>query len=132
MILVQGGTASSQNVMLSSGIETLSHEEADTSIPLHVLDVLKEGRIKTIDVHCADMNILVMLMDLVANNQRISTEKSISIVKTGNVRRKKPTLRKKLISSIMLAVLDMNRRIGFHNFTGADWGSKLVGISKEC
>ena len=96
--------------MLSSGIETHSYdEEADTSIPLHVLDVLKEGRIKTTDVHCADMDILVMLMDLVANNQRISTEKSISIVKTGNVG-KKANFTKKMISSIMLAVLDMNRQ----------------------
>ena len=42
MILVQGGTASSQNVMLSSGIETHSHEEADNLVPLYVLDVLKK------------------------------------------------------------------------------------------
>ena len=40
------------------------HEEADTVIPLHVIDTLRSGlAIKNADVHC---DIIILLMDLLA------------------------------------------------------------------
>ena len=41
-----------------------SHEEADTLIPLHVLDSLKESTAKEVHVRCSDTDVFILLMDL--------------------------------------------------------------------
>ena len=44
-----------------------NHEEADTMIPLHVLDVIRETKLKNTDVWSPDTDVLILLIDLVAN-----------------------------------------------------------------
>ena len=41
---------------------THSHEEADTVIPLHVLDVLRDNSMKSVDVHCGDVDIIMLVV----------------------------------------------------------------------
>jgi len=48
-------------------MKTHNHEEADTIIPLHVIDTHSCSRLNTIDVWCPDTDVLILLMDLVAN-----------------------------------------------------------------
>ena len=57
LIVVQGGLASSKNCQLSDEVQTHSYEEADTLIPLHVIDTLRNGLPKIVDVHCGDTDI---------------------------------------------------------------------------
>ena len=58
---------------------THSHEEADTVIPLHVLDALHDNSMKSVDVHCGDADIIMLHIDLVAHDRhgegKVSVEK---------------------------------------------------------
>ena len=49
-------------------VATHSHGEAETLIPLHVLESLRTNTMKQIDVHCGDTDVLLLLIDLVAHN----------------------------------------------------------------
>ena len=50
-------------------IHNHQHEEADTLIPMHVLDASKtDGDIRDIDVYSPDTDIFVLSIDLVTNN----------------------------------------------------------------
>ena len=109
-------------------LKTHSHEEADTLIPLHVRDICDCGTMKYVDVHCADTDILLLLIDLVANEQHGRMNK-ISMVKMG-------TFKGNSSIDVLERVTALGRErakglVGFHNFTGADWGGKFVGITKE-
>ena len=57
---------SNRSALLQDDMKTHNHEEADTMVPLHVLDIIRESRFKTIDVWSPDTDVLV-LMDFVAN-----------------------------------------------------------------
>ena len=46
---------------------THGHEDADTMIPLHVVDIARESKLRTIDVWSPDTDVLVFLIDLAAN-----------------------------------------------------------------
>ena len=46
---------------------THDHEEADIMIPLHVVDVVRGSKLRTIDVWSPDTDVLVLLIDLAAN-----------------------------------------------------------------
>ena len=50
----QGQQARGSNCDVSPDIATHSHEEANTLIPLHVLDSLRTNTMRQIDVHCGD------------------------------------------------------------------------------
>ena len=67
LIVVHGTQARGKNCVVSPSVSTHSHEEADMLIPLHVIDSLSTCTMKEIDVFCADTDVLVLLMDLVAN-----------------------------------------------------------------
>ena len=54
LIVVQGQQARGSNCDVSPDIATHSHEEANTLIPLHVLDSLRTNTMRQIDVHCGD------------------------------------------------------------------------------
>ena len=43
------------------------HEEADTLIPLHVIDCLRDNTFKEVHVRCSDTDVFVLLMDLASN-----------------------------------------------------------------
>ena len=82
VVVVQGGIARSNILEVSEHLKTHSHEEADTPIPLHILDIYDSGTMKYVDVHCADTDILLLLIDLVANEQHGRMNK-IPMVKMG-------------------------------------------------
>ena len=85
---------------------------------------------KEIDVFCADTDVLVLLMDLVANGYHGPMTK-LNFVKTG----KKGSSGKDVIDVIervqSIGMQKARGMIGLHNFSGADWGGKYVGITKE-
>ena len=103
------------------------HEEADTQIPLHVLHSIKDCAFRNIVVVSPDTDVLVLLMDLAANghlgaltNLTFQTGKG---TKFRNI---------DVIDRVRSIGIDKSKAlIGLHNFTGADWGGKFVGISKK-
>ena len=50
--------------LIDFGLKEHTHEEADTQIPLHVLDIVKRSSTIKVDVWSPDS--LILLMDLVA------------------------------------------------------------------
>ena len=52
---------------LTDVMSTHSHEEADTLIPLHVLHAIGTSTVRDIDVWSPDNDVLILLLDLVAN-----------------------------------------------------------------
>ena len=51
---------------LDMGLQSHSHEEADTLIPLHILRTLNESTYKHIDVYSPVTDVLVLLLNLVS------------------------------------------------------------------
>ena len=47
---------------------THGHEEVDTMIPLHVVDIVRESKLRTIDVWSPYTDLRVLLIDLAAND----------------------------------------------------------------
>ena len=93
---------------------------------MHVLDASKtDGDIRDIDVYSPDTDIFVLLIDLVANN---NIEGNLNFI-TG----KGKSRRRINIHAMSNAIgLEKSRGlIGFHAFTGADWGGKFATITKN-
>ena len=113
--------------LLPEDMATHNHEEADTMIPLHVPDVLRETKLKDIDVWSPDTDVLILLIDLVAhghlgefNNLRFLTGK-------------RAKYRAFDVPDRVSAIGTERDKglIGLHHFTGADWGGKFVRLSKK-
>eukprot|EP00794_Sanderia_malayensis_P001433 gene1433-1577_t len=62
-------TYSNQNGAFGDAIANHSHEEADTLIPLHVIDAFNQIPQSSVDVRSPDTNVFIILMDLCARNQ---------------------------------------------------------------
>ena len=60
-----------------------SHEEADTLIPLHVINSLEESTAKEVHVRCSDTDVFILLMDLAANNHLGALTKLVMLAGTG-------------------------------------------------
>lgn len=112
---------------LTDVMSTHNHEEADTLIPLHVLHAIGTSTVRNIDVWSPDTDVLILLLDLVANG-RLGTFTKLQLL-TG----KGKNHRSINIPERVRAIGQEKCRglIGLHNFTGADWGGKFVGISKK-
>lgn len=118
---------SNRQNLLPEDMTTHNHEEADTMIPLHVLDVLRETKQKDIDVWSPDTDVLILLIDLVAcghlgefANLRFLTGKGAKY--------------RAIDIPDRVSAIGAERAkglIGLHHFTGADWGGKFVGLSKK-
>ena len=70
-LIVVYGTSTFVNypVLFHPNIHNHQHEEADTLIPMHVLDASKtDGDMRDIDVYSPDTDIFVLLIGLVTNN----------------------------------------------------------------
>ena len=92
-----------------------------TLIPLHVLDSLRTNTMKRIDVHCGDTDVLLLLIDLVANNHHGAMTK-LNFVRTG---------KKSKDAMYVIDIIGRVQEIGaskakglirLHNFSGADRG----------
>ena len=125
-VVVVYGTAAYANKpnVFSVHVGEHSHEEADTLIPLHVLDA-SNSNVCDIDVHSPDTDVLIYLMDLMSNN---SLPGKLHFV-TG----KGKSERTIDIRERCRAVGNEKSRglLGLHAFSGADWGGKFAGISKN-
>ena len=125
LIVVQGKQARGSNCLVSNNVVTHSHEEADTLKPLHILDTLHECTMKTVNVLCADTDVFLLLMDLVANNLHGVMTK-INFIRIGNKGSNEKSIN--IIERVNVVGIKKSRGlVGFHNFTGADWGGKFVG-----
>ena len=115
-------------------IELHTHEEADTLIPQQVLACMDEYAgleiPLEIDVSSPDTDVLTYTADLDAKGHLKENTKLRFI--TG--KKTKNTCKRVIDVRERVKVLGRSKAkalIGFHNFTGADWGGKFVGISKQ-
>ena len=96
-------------------------------IPLHVSDAIGDSTLRYIDVWSPDIDVLILLVYLVAHGRLVAFTKLNLLTGKGDKYRS---------INIHERVTIIGREkcqglIGFHNFTGADWGRKFVGISKK-
>ena len=103
------------------------HEEADTQIPLHVLNCIKDSAYRHIVVESLDTDVLILLMDLVACGH-LGTLTSLEF-HTGKGKKFRKIDVVERVNSI--GVRRSRGLIGLHNFTGTDWGGRFVRVSKK-
>jgi len=107
--------------------ENHTHEEADTLIPNQVLASLSENAYRDVFVWSPDTDVLVLLLHLVSSCHLGSQTHLKFLTGTGSKFREIDVIeRMEAIGSNKCQGL-----LGFHNFSGADWGGKFVGISKK-
>ena len=107
--------------------ENHTHEEADTLIPHQVLALIAENDWREVCVWSPDTNVLTILLDLASRGRLgFKTRLKFSTGKATKYREIDVVEQVHAIGSLKSQGL-----IGFHNFTGADWGGKFVGISKK-
>ena len=124
VVVVKGTTVQiNQPHSLAESMSTHNHEEADTMIPLHVIDAIGDSTLKDIDLWSPGTDELILLMDLVTHGRLGAFTKLNFLTETGDKNR---------LINIRERVSVIGREkcqglIGFHNFTGADSGGKFVG-----
>lgn len=107
--------------------EVHDHEEADTLIPHQVLASANETTGREICVWSPDTDVLTLLLDLVARDRLGAHSRLLFLTGKGTKQRQ---------IDVIGRVKAIGRRkcqglIGLHNFSGADWGGKFIGISKK-
>ena len=103
------------------------HEEADTLIPHQVLASVAEGGWREICVWSPDTDDLTLLLDLVSHD-RLGPQTRLNFL-TG-----KGTKYREIDVVERMRVIGRRKcqgLIGMHNFSGADWGGKFVGVTKK-
>ena len=106
---------------------THGHEEADTMIPLHAVDIVRGSKLRTIDVWSPDTDVLILRIDLGANDH-LGVLTTFRLL-TGKVAKYRAIdVRDRVVA---LGPEKSRGLIGLHNFTGADWGGKFVGVPKK-
>lgn len=113
--------------ILEEDFQTHGHEEADSQIPLHVLHCINDCAFRHVVVASPDTDVLVLLLDLGAHGRLGSLTTLEFHTGKGNKFRK---------IDVMERVRSIGRPhcqglIGIHNFSGADWGGKFVGVTKK-
>ena len=126
MIVVDFGGKTLTNTPGLVEFSQTGHEEADTLIPLHVLDVCRHDPAPPrIDIYCKDTDVYTLLLHLVAT-QEITSEVWM-LAGTAD----KP---KDICLNHHVANLGRKKSeavLGLHAFTGGDWGGKFSGVTKE-
>ena len=119
LVVVQCGQARGSNFIVSEDVSTRIHEEADTLISLHTIDRLRECTMKTVNILSSDTDVLLLLMDLVANKLH-GAMTNINLIKLGK-NSKKQTV--DIIERVhAIGSHKVKGLLGIHNFSGADWG----------
>jgi len=96
-------------------------------IPLHVLDAIVDTTLRSIDVWSLDNDVFIDLLDLVAHGLLGASTELRFTTGTGTKRRVIDIC--KCVQQI--GVEKCKNLIGLHNFSGADWGGKFVGVPKK-
>ena len=103
-----------------------SHEEADTLIPMHVLDASEtDGENRVIDVCSPDTDVFIYLMDLLSTYDISARVRFI----TGKGKAKRTIDVQARCQAV--GTEKSKGLIGLHAFSGADWGGKFSSISKK-
>eukprot|EP00794_Sanderia_malayensis_P020786 gene20786-22821_t len=120
-------TYSNQNGAFGDAIANHSHEEADTLIPLHVIDAFNQIPQSSVDVRSPDTNVFIILMDLCARNQLPGPINFI----TGQ-----GTLNRTIVVDDRCASIGLQKAkalIGLHALSGADLdlGEENFGLEQN-
>ncbi len=118
---------SNRDDLLPEDMVSHAHEEADTMIPLHVLDIVRASSLRAIDVWSPDTDVLILLIDLAANGH-LGVHTKLRFLTGKGTKYRSIDIRER-VSAIGLE--KSKGLIGLHHFTGADWGRKYVGVSKK-
>ena len=126
-VVVYGtSTFSNKEGLFDPDLSTHTHVEADTQIPLHVLDATTLSySIRDIYVWSPDTDVFLLLIDLVATytvqgNVKLLTARG-KFYRTIDVKER----------CVVIGSEQSKALIGLHNFTGAVWGGKFFNISKK-
>ncbi|KAG0711994.1 hypothetical protein GWK47_019398 [Chionoecetes opilio] len=126
LVVVYGSSAYSNDNIISQNMSTHNHEEADTQIPLHVIDAARQGTsTRDMYVWSPDTDVFLLLIYLVANHTIPGQLKML----TGRAKFFRTIDIKERCTAI--GTEKSKALIGLHNFTGADWGGKFFSISKK-
>ena len=126
LVVVYGtSTLGNKEGLFDPDLSTHTHEEADTQIPLHVLDATSlSTSIRDIYVWSPDTDVFLLLLDLVATSTVQGDVKLLTgrgkFYRTIDVKER----------CVVIGPEKSKSLIGLHNFTGADWGGKFFNISK--
>ena len=115
-------------IIKGHGFEEIhTHEEADTLIPYQVLASVSNSAMRKLCVWSPDTDVLLLLLDLVSYG-RIAAPTCLTFLTGRGTRQRKIDVfeRAKAIGHHKCRGL-----LGLHNFSGADWGGKFIGISKK-
>ena len=104
-----------------------THEEADTLIPNQVLASVADSPWRDIYVWSPDTDVLMLLLDVVSCG-RLGPQTSLKFQTGKGAKYREIDVVKRVE---VIGQQKCQGLIGLHNFTGADWGGKFVGISKK-
>ena len=106
--------------------EQHAHEEADTLMPHQVLACVEEDHRREICVWSPGTDVLTLLMNLAS--RRLGTQTRLKFL-TGKAAKCREIDVMERVNTI--GIHKSQGLVGLHNFSGADWGGKFVGISKK-
>ena len=125
LIVVYGiSRYSNHQAVFSDIISQHNHEEADTIIPLHVLDALSLSPRCNVDARSPDTDVFILLMDLCARDENAG---NVNFITGQGKFNRRIDVRSR---STVVCKEKSKALIGLHAISGADWGGKLIGISK--
>ena len=117
-VLVHNNIAMSNISDFPDDLRTHSHEEADTLIILHAIDVAKKNPFTQLHISCSDTDVFLLLLNyyqLICNSTVFRTKtRDIDVGSTYN------NLGEEKCAALL----------GFHSFTGCDQTGKFSGFSK--
>jgi hypothetical protein len=102
--------------LLPDGMTTHGHEEADTMIPLHVVDIVRVSKLRTIDVWSPDTDVLVLLIDLAAIDH-LGVLTTLRLLTGKGAKYRAIDVRDRVVA---LGPEKTRGLIGLHHFSGAD------------
>ena len=119
-------TECSVDGLVAEGMKVTNHDEADTLLALHALDITKFHPMCTnIDVRCKDTDVFVLLVHVKASSR---TAMKITMI-AGTTLKPKNIDIDKVVSKI--GVEKSKALLGLHCFTGGDYGGKFHGVTKS-
>ena len=101
-----------------------NHEEADTLIRLHCLDVASSSQGCSIYVHSVDTDVYILLLNIF---NELQTDKLYMIAGKGQNTREISIKDR----AAALGEAKMGAFLGLHAVSGTDWGGEFVTISKK-
>jgi len=119
-------TKCSVDGLVADNMLETNHDEADTLIPLHALDIIKfHPTCLSIDVLSQDTDVFVLLVHVKASAQ---TDCQLTMLAGTSVSKPKNININKVVETI--GVLKSKALLGLHCFTGGDYGGRFYGVTK--